>query len=35
MPKIVRFHKTGSADVLQLEDQPLEEPKAGEVRLKV
>ena len=21
MPKIVRFHKTGSADVLQLEDQ--------------
>ena len=35
MPKIVRFHKTGSADVLQIEDQPLQEPKAGEVRLKV
>ena len=35
MPKIVRFHKTGSADVLQIEDLPLQEPKAGEVRLKV
>ena len=35
MPRIVRFHKTGSADVLQIEEQPLQEPKAGEVRLKV
>ena len=35
MPKIVRFHKTGSADVLQIEDLPLQEPKAGEVRIKV
>ena len=35
MPKTVRFHKTGSADVLQIEDLPLQEPKAGEVRLKV
>jgi NADPH:quinone reductase-like Zn-dependent oxidoreductase len=35
MPKIVRFHQTGSADVLQLEDLPLSEPGKGEVRLKV
>jgi NADPH:quinone reductase-like Zn-dependent oxidoreductase len=35
MPKIVRFHQTGSADVLKLEDLPLTEPGEGEVRLKV
>ncbi len=35
MPKIVRFHEMGEADVLQIEDLPLEEPGAGEVRLKV
>lgn len=35
MPKIVRFHKTGAADVLKLEDVPLAEPGKGEVRLKV
>ncbi len=35
MPKIVRFHQTGAADVLKLEDVPLSEPGAGEVRLKV
>ena len=35
MPKIVRFHQTGSADVLKLEDVPLSEPGQGEVRLKV
>ncbi len=35
MPKIVRFHQTGAADVLRLEDVPLSEPGAGEVRLKV
>ena len=33
--KIVRFHKTGDADVLQLETLPLPEPAAGEVRLRV
>lgn len=33
--KIVRFHQTGEADVLQLEDLPLPEPKAGEVRIRV
>lgn len=35
MPKIVRFHETGAAEVLQLEDLPLTEPGKGEVRLKV
>jgi len=35
MPKIVRFHATGDADVLKVEDLPLLEPGDGEVRLKV
>ena len=35
MPKIVRFHETGDADVLKLEETALEEPGQGEVRLKV
>ena len=35
MPKIVRFHEVGSADVLKLEELPLAEPGQGEVRLKV
>ena len=35
MPKIVRFHQTGSADVLKVEEMPLDEPGEGEVRLKV
>ena len=35
MPRIIRFHETGGADVLKIEDLPLEEPGAGEVRLKV
>jgi len=35
MPKIIRFHATGSADVLKIEDLPLTEPGEGEVRLKV
>ena len=35
MPKIVRFHETGAADVLKLEDVQLAEPGKGEVRLKV
>jgi len=35
MAKIVRFHETGGADVLTIEDLPLEEPGEGEVRLKV
>ncbi len=35
MPKIVRFHETGGADVLKIEHLPLSEPGEGEVRLKV
>ena len=35
MPKIVRFHETGDAEVLRIEDLPLTEPGEGEVRLKV
>ncbi len=35
MPKIVRFHETGAAEVLKLEDLPLTEPGEGEVRLRV
>ena len=35
MAKIVRFHTTGSADVLKIEDLPTPEPGQGEVRLKV
>jgi NADPH:quinone reductase-like Zn-dependent oxidoreductase len=35
MPKIVRFHETGEADVLRLEALPDSPPGKGEVRLKV
>jgi NADPH:quinone reductase-like Zn-dependent oxidoreductase len=35
MPKIVRFHETGDAGVLRIEDQPLMDPGEGEVRLRV
>jgi NADPH:quinone reductase-like Zn-dependent oxidoreductase len=35
MPKIVRFHETGDAGVLRIEDLPLAEPGEGEVRLTV
>ena len=35
MPRIVRFHETGDAEVLRLEELPLSEPGEGEVRLKV
>jgi NADPH:quinone reductase-like Zn-dependent oxidoreductase len=35
MPRIVRFHKTGGPEVLQLEEMPLAEPGQGEVRIKV
>jgi len=33
--KIVRFHKTGPAEVLQFDELPLPEPGPGEVRLSV
>ena len=32
---IVRFHKTGPAEVLQFDELPLPEPAAGEIRLRV
>ena len=35
MPRVVRFHQTGSADLLRIEDLPQEQPKGNEVRLKV
>lgn len=35
MPKIIRFHATGDAEVLMVENLPLTEPGNGEVRLKV
>ena len=35
MPKIIRFHEMGGADVLKVENVPLTEPGQGEVRLKV
>lgn len=33
--KIVRFHKIGSPEVLQLDELPLHEPSKGEVRLRI
>jgi len=35
MPKIVRFHRLGGPEVLKFEEEPLKQPKKGEVRLKV
>ena len=35
MSRIVRFHETGEADVLKLEELPIADPGQGEVRLKV
>ena len=34
MTKAVRFHKTGGPEVLQMEDVPVGEPGAGQVRLR-
>src|ERR1035441_6952979 len=33
--RIVRFHQTGGPEVLQLDEFPLPDPAAGEVRLRV
>lgn len=33
--KVVRFHKLGGPEVLQLEDTPIPEPGPGEVRLRI
>ena len=35
MSRIVRFHQLGGPEILKLEDAPLQQPGAGEVRLKV
>ena len=35
MPRIVRFARHGSPEVLEVRDEPLEEPGEGEVRLKI
>ncbi len=35
MPRIVRFHKTGGPEVLQIENIEVPPPAAGEVRIKV
>ncbi len=35
MPKVVRFHRLGPPEVLQIEELLLQEPGAGEVRLRV
>lgn len=35
MAKIVRFHETGDASVLRVEELPVQEPGEGEVRLRV
>jgi NADPH:quinone reductase-like Zn-dependent oxidoreductase len=35
MPRVVRFHQTGAAEVLRIEDLPFREPGENEVRLKV
>ena len=35
MSKIIRFHRTGDAEVLQFDEIPTSEPKADEVRLRV
>jgi len=35
MPKVVRFHETGPADVLKIQDLPLQKPRANEARIKV
>ena len=35
MAKIVRFHQLGGPEVLKIEEVPAQEPKKGEVRLRV
>ncbi|HEY2118787.1 MAG TPA: zinc-dependent alcohol dehydrogenase family protein [Candidatus Acidoferrum sp.] len=35
MSRIVRFHKTGDADVLKIEEVPLQNPAPGELRITV
>jgi NADPH:quinone reductase len=35
MPRTVRFHEIGDASVLRLEEEPLQDPGPGQVRLRV
>jgi NADPH:quinone reductase-like Zn-dependent oxidoreductase len=35
MPRVVRFHRAGGPEVLEFEEHPLRQPKAGEVLLRV
>ncbi|WP_462383507.1 zinc-dependent alcohol dehydrogenase family protein [Pseudomonas sp. Marseille-QA0892] len=35
MPRVIRFHQFGPPDVLKVEDEPVREPGAGEVRIRV
>lgn len=35
MSKVVKFYEFGSPDVLRLEEEPLRQPQAGEIRIKV
>jgi NADPH:quinone reductase len=35
MSRIVRFHRTGGPEVLQIEDLPVGSPHAGEIRIRV
>ena len=35
MPRVVRFHKTGGPEVLQLEEVDLPLPGAGELQIRV
>ena len=35
MSRIVRFHRTGGPEVLQIDDLPVAAPKAGEIRIRV
>jgi len=35
MPRVVRFHRLGGPEVLELEEVPVREPGPGEVRLRV
>jgi NADPH2:quinone reductase len=35
MPRIVRFHQSGGPEVLKIAEEPLVQPKEGEVRIRV
>jgi len=35
MSRIVRFHRTGGPEVLQLDELDIGRPKAGEIRIRV